>query len=556
MTSLTFNKGILQSIPWFNKEVEKEQEQDLGLFKEDICADLESAIQRHPYLAEYINSLPENPKYVLSPNREPPRKKVNLLYPLGLGIYANIVIDESNNSYNLIEPLKPDDKLLSEVETAVARLVESKDYGEKKAQILAALFRRALKGKEIKIPKGTNEDNVLYYFLRGKIGYDFLDGFLADPQLEDISIPGAGKIFVYHNTFGSLETNKDIAQKNIDLLLKNIAERHGKVLSYTHPIVDIHLSDGSRLNIVFGGDISLRGSNFTIRKFPTEPISIAQLIRWHTLTSELAAYLWMLFEVGVSALVCGETASGKTTLLNALTCFIGSDLKLVSIEETPEINVYHQNWIREVTRMHTGAQVTMFDLLKAALRQRPDYIIVGEIRGEEGKIAFQAIETGHPVLSTMHAGNLGQLFQRLTSFPIEVPKSHIDGLNLVIFQARMEQGKKFVRRCTSINEVIGFEPENGKLNYLPTFTYDEDTDKFRFMGSSYHLENKVLAFRGWNKERIKDIYEEIQVRAEILDYLAINFPSYADVTKTMITARNAGIMEVHRRVREMGAPWI
>jgi flagellar protein FlaI len=529
--------------------------QNLGLFNQPICETLQAATAKHAYLDAYIKKIAEPPNYITDVEAEQFDEKVNVIYPLSSGIYTHITRGETVNKYNIIEPPKPDPKLLAEMETAVARLVESKDYGDQKAAILADLFRKAIKKKMVKLPKGADQDILLYHFLREKIGHGFLDGFLADPNLEDISIPGAGSVFVYHRTFGNLETSVDVSQDRINELLRNIAERHGKVLSYTHPIIDIHLDDGSRLNIVFGEDISLRGSNFTIRKFPKEPISIAQLIKWHTLTSELGAYLWMLFEVGITALVCGETASGKTTTLNALTSFIGNDSKIISIEETPEINVYQKNWIREITRMHTGVQVTMFDLLKAALRQRPDYIIVGELRGEEGKIAFQAVETGHPVLSTMHAGNLGQLFQRLTSYPIDVPKSHIDGLNLVIFQARIERGSKFIRRCTSINEVIGYEPDEGRLNYLPTFMYDEDLDKFRFMGSSFHLENRVLAFRGWGENRIKEVYEELKARAEILDYLAENYPTHTEVSQTMATARTQGIWEVHRRVKEMKVPW-
>jgi flagellar protein FlaI len=529
---------------------------DLGLFNREVSETLDTAVQKHPYLADYLKTLPEAPKYMLDIENEHFDNKVNVMYPLGLGIYAHITMGEVANRYNVIEPPQPDRKLLAGIEAAVARLVEAKEYGEQKANILAAFFRKVIKEKMVKLPKEVDKNILLYHFLREKIGHGFLEGFLADPGLEDISIPGAGSIFVYHRTFGNLQTSVDVSQEAINELLRNIAERHGKVLSYTHPIIDIHLNDGSRLNIVFGEDISIRGSNFTIRKFPKDPISVAQLIKWHTLTAELAAYLWMLFEIGISALVCGETASGKTTTLNALTCFIGADSKIISIEETPEIQVFHKNWIREVTRLHTGVQVTMFDLLKAALRQRPDYIIVGELRGEEGKIAFQAVETGHPVLSTMHAGNLGQLFQRLTSYPIDVPKSHIDGLNLVIFQARMERGSKFIRRCTSINEVIGYEPDEGRLNYLPTFTYDEDLDKFRFMGSSFHLENRVLAFRGWGKDRIRSIYEEMQARTDILNYLAEKYPSYAEVSKTIIAVNSMGIWEVHKRVKEEKIPWV
>ena len=197
----------------------------------------------------------------------------------------------------------------------------------------------------------------------------------------------------------------------------------------------------------------------------------------------------------------------------------------------------------------------MFDLLKAALRQRPDYIIVGEIRGEEGRVALQAIETGHPVLSTMHAGSLGQLFQRLTSDPINVPKSHIDGLNLAIFQARMEREKRLLRRVTSINEIIGYEPDENRLNYLPTFLYDASVDNLRFMGSSYHLETKVLAFRGWGKARLRELYDEMKARAEILNFLAENFPKYLDVWRTVIEVKNKGVWEVHQKVKEMKVPW-
>jgi len=536
------------------KEEAEEVEEEVWPFKKTICETLEEATKEHPYLASYIESLPEKPNYLLNLDLEGEVGE-NIIYPLGLGIYAHIYVGGEIGKYNLVEPEKPDRELLDEVEMAVAKLVKAKEYTGQREKILAFLFKQAIKKKLIKIPKGLDENNVLYYFLREKIGHGFLDGFLADPWLEDVSIPGEGRVFVYHKMFGHLETNVEVSKGEIDRLLKNISERYGKVLSYTHPIIDIHLPDGSRFNIVFGEDISLKGSNFTIRKFPKEPISVAHLIKWRTLSPELAAYLWMLFDVGVSAFVCGETASGKTTTLNALACFINSDSKIVSIEETPEINIFHKNWIREVTRIHTGAQVTMFDLLKAALRQRPDYIIVGEIRGEEGRVAFQAIETGHPVLSTMHAGTLGQLFQRLTSYPIEVPKTHIDGLNLAIFQARMERGKKFIRRVTSVNEIIGYEPDENRLNYLPTFIYDPDLDHLRFMGSSFHLETKVLTFRGWGKERLRELYEEMKARAEILSFLAENFPRYTDVWKTVIEVRNKGVWEVYRKVKEMRVPW-
>jgi len=533
----------------------EETEEDVWPFRKTLCETLEEAVKEHPYLASYLQKLSKKPKYVTGLDLvEGYKGEANFIYPLGLGIYAHINVGGEIGKYNIIEPEKTDSETLDAVEAAIARLVTDKEYDEKRERVLASLFRQAIKRKWVKVPK-DKETLVLYYFLREKIRYGFLEGFLADPWLEDISIPGEGKVFVYHKMYGPLETNVDVSKDEIDRLLRSISERYGKVLSYTHPIIDIHLPDGSRFNIVFGEDISLKGSNFTIRKFPKEPVSVAQLIRWGTFSPELGAYLWMLFDVGISAFFCGETASGKTTSVNAFTCFISPDSKVVSIEETPEINLFHKNWVREITRLHTGTQVTMFELLKAALRQRPDYIIVGEIRGEEGRVAFQAIETGHPVLSTIHAGTLGQLFQRLTSDPINVPKTHIDGLNLAIFQARMERGKKLIRRVTSVNEIIGYASDEAKLNYLPTFIYDSDLDQLRFTGSSFHLETKVLSFRGWSKDRLKELYSEMRARAEILSFLSKNFPRYLDLWKTVIAVQNRGVWEAYRKVKEMKPPW-
>lgn len=550
-------KSIGQSLKLKSSpKTEEIPEEEIWPFGKSRCETLEEAVKEHPYLASYLEELEIKPKYVANLEIKIREREPNIVYPLGLGIYAHIVVGEEVSKYNIVEPEKPNRELLDKLETAVARLVSDGEYEQKQREtILASLFRKVIKKKWIKIPKGVDENVLLYFFLREKVGHGFVDGFLADPLLEDVSIPGEGHIYVYHKVYGPLESNTVISRNDVDRFLRNVSERYGKVLSFTHPIIDIHLPDGSRFNVVFGEDISLKGSNFTIRKFPEEPISVAQLISWGTFTPELAAYLWMLFDVGVSAFVNGETASGKTTTLNALTSFITSDSKLISIEETPEVNVLHRNWIREVTRLHTGTKVTMFDLLKAALRQRPDYIIVGEIRGEEGRVALQAIETGHPVLSTMHAGSLGQLFQRLTSDPINVPKSHIDGLNLAIFQARMEREKRLMRRVTSINEIIGYEPDENRLNYLPTFLYDASLDNLRFMGSSYHLETKVLTFRGWGKERLRELYDEMKARAEILSFLAENYPKYSDVWRTVIEVKNKGVREVHRKVKEMKVPW-
>jgi len=548
---------MMRLLKIFSRRRDEGEGEALSLFRGEAPKTIEEATERYPYLADYLEKLKVKPRYVVNLDLElNVGEEANILYPLRKGIFVHVMSGEEIGRYNIIEPPKPEPDVMEHVESAIAKIVDEKPLepggGEEQ---LVSLFRLAKRKKLIKLKTG-DERNALYYFLREKVGYGFLDSFLADPFLEDISIPGAGNIFVYHKLFGSLETNVKISKDEIDRMLRSIAERYGKILSYSNPIIDIHLPDGSRFNIVFGEDISLRGSNFTIRKFPKEPISVAHLIKWNTMSAELAAYLWMLLEVGVSCMVCGETASGKTTTLNALMAFIKPNFKIVSIEETPEVNLFHKNWIREVTRLHTGSPVTMFDLLKAALRQRPDYIIVGEIRGEEGRIAFQAIETGHPVISTMHAGNLQQLFQRLTSDPINVPKTHINALNLTIFQARMERGKKLIRRVTSVNEIIGYDPDEGRLNFLPTFMYDPDTDTHNFMKISFLLENVVLPFRGWGKERLPELYKELEMRKEILSYLAEKHPRYMDVWRTIIEIDRRGINDVYSMIEKGEAPWI
>ena len=530
-----------------------------GILTYELPETLEEGLSKHKHLAAYIDSLDEKPRYLATIDRSlGNEKKTNIVYPLGLRIYTHVRVGGEMNTYNLIEPYPPDEDLLIKVESEVAGLVNDSDISLEigvegdKERVLSSLFTKA--ARKLKI-KREEQDNVLYYFLREKIRYGFLDGFLEDNWLEDISVPGAGNVFVYHKIYGNMKTNVEVSMERIDRLLKGITERYGKVLSYTNPIIDIHLEDGSRFNVVFGEDISLKGSNFTIRKFSKDPISVAHLINWKTMTSELVAYMWMLQSVGVSCFFCGETASGKTTSMNAITGLVRSDSKIVSIEETPEVNVLHKNWVREVTRMHTGTKVTMFDLLKAALRQRPDMIIMGEIRGVEGQVAFQAIETGHPVMSTVHAGTLGQLFQRLTSEPINVPKSHVDGLNIAIFQARIERRGKLIRRVTSVNEIIGYDADSGSLNYLPTFIYDADMDKLSFLGSSYMMETKILPFRGWAKDRLPELYEEMRIRAEIISYLSENLPNYLDVWRTVIETERSSVGEVKNRIMRGETPW-
>jgi len=557
---------IQVQVPKSDKKKRNEKAKFVSLYDLELPKTLEEAYEKYPYLKSYVEAAGITPEYVIDPSMVGSGSDLmsaafvlDIVYPIGLGAFVHIKLGGEYGKYNIIEPEKPPRKILEQVEDAIAKAITEKtivaEGAKEKERLIEKLFKEAVKKRILKLPPGKQK-NVLYHFLREKVGHGVLDDFLADPWLEDISVPGAGHVYVYHKFFGELESNTDISLEDGESLLRGLAERHGKVLSYTNPILDVHLEDGSRFNIVFGEDISIKGSNFTIRKFPKEPISVAHCIKWKTMSAELGAYMWILLEMGISFFMCGETASGKTTSLNAFVGLIKPDAKIVSIEETPEVNLAHKNWVREVTRLHTGSKVTMFDLLKAALRQRPDQIIVGEIRGEEGQIAFQAIETGHPVVSTIHAGDLQTLFQRLTSSPIDVPKSHMNGLNVAIFQNRIKRGLKLVRRVTSVNEIINYDQEEGQLNFLPIFTFDSDEDLLRFSGTSFLLEAKILPYRGWPPERLPELYEELKMRAAILTALADKHPRFKDVWNTVIEVESVGVEEVYRKVKEGQFTWL
>lgn len=367
-----------------------------------------------------------------------------------------------------------------------------------------------------------------YMIIRDKIEMGTLKPFLSDRYIEDITCDGVGPIFIEHKIFKGLKSVVGFQDsKELDAFVIKLAERIKRPLTYRNPIVDSTLPDGSRINIVYGTEISKHGSNFTIRKVNEIPLSILQVIESGACNYMMAAYLWICLEYGMSMFVSGETASGKTTTLNALTTFIPPENKIVTIEDTPELTVPHRNWTREVAKAKgkgegEGSEVTMFDLLKSALRQRPNQILVGEIRGVEGSVAFSAMQTGHPVMSTFHAASVEKLIQRLCGDPINIPKTYVDNLNLVIIQSavKLPQGGT-VRRMLSINELVGYDPETQGFSFMAAFVWDPATDTFTFtgQGSSYLLESKIATVLGIPENRRADIYDEVDKRARILERL-------------------------------------
>lgn len=523
------------------------------------------------YVVKYLKSLQEKkitmPDFVDKLTEDDRNtKNPNLIYPIGNSVFIHAdginIEGDRYPIYKIISPEQPDPLLFSNVERRFAIYAsQSKppDDKEQRNDIIDAYLNSICEkttqkpnyqniAKSKKILVNIEDFNSLkYYFKRKRVGLDLLEPYLSDPYLEDISMVGGGKSFIVHKMFGPMRVSDEISNEELDDMLITMAEQFGKSMSNARPIVDARLPDGSRINIVFGNDISLHGTNLTIRRFSGIPISITQIINYKTIDAKSAAFLWMLLEQGMSLFVCGETASGKTTTLTALTTFIDPTLKIVSIEDTPEISIPHKNWVNEVTR-DTGnntSTIDMQDLLKAALRQRPNYIIVGEIRGVEANVAFQAMQTGHPVLSTFHAATVSSLTQRLINDPINIPKTNIDNLNVVVIQGAVT-GKSghLVRRVLSVNEIVGYDSDLNQVMFTPLFKWDSSKDEMRFTGngSSVLFKSKLLQLRGFAENEEVKLYDELENREEILLRLVRNKVfNYYDVFKEIAKVSEIGV---------------
>jgi flagellar protein FlaI len=386
-------------------------------------------------------------------------------------------------------------------------------------------FEKTKGGRKGRIHVTEFQYNSIRYLLKRKLeGMSVLEPMIQDPYIEDISCSGLGNIFVEHKIFGALRTSIGFdSNDSLDKFVIELSESIKHPVTFREPVVDSTLPDGSRINIVYGTDVSKRGSNFSIRKFSETPLSILELIQFNALDFEMAAYLSLIIQEGMNVWVSGETASGKTTMMNALTTFIPPEYKIVSIEDTPEVQVPHHNWIRGVTRgsgrQAESSEISMFDLLKAALRQRPNLIIVGEIRGVEGAVAFQAMQTGHACMSTFHAASVAKLIQRITGNPINVPKSYVDNLNVIAIcqQVRLASGH-LARRLTSINEIVNYDSIADSFSFIEIFTWNPLDDTFIFRGNqnSYILENKIAPRRGFPEGKRRQIYKILKQRAEVL----------------------------------------
>tara|TARA_B100000609_G_scaffold113100_1_gene89906 strand:+ start:2749 stop:4467 length:1719 start_codon:yes stop_codon:yes gene_type:complete len=486
---------------------------------------------------------------------EPPSDEEGGGQVLWFGLEPQLNEEEENIRRDLVEtllqeaPTAPSFTTDSEFETILGQMIDRYTISENEASIVSRRRGRmweliGLDDKRITVSE-TQRQRLRYIIIRDLIRNGPLETLLSDEMLEDIHSVGLKHIHMDHKVFGMVTSNIRFREREIlSRYLRAMSERIGRPVSDNKPIIDGALLDGSRINIIFSDDVSMLGPSFTIRKFAEETISVIQLIKWGTMSAQQAAYVWICLEYGMSVLVSGETASGKTTTLNAILPFIDHNVKIYSAEDTPEVKVRHKIWQRLVTRdsKNEDSRVEMFDLLKAALRSRPRYIIIGEIRGVEGATAFQAMQTGHPVIATFHASSIVKMIQRFTGDPINVPIRFFDNLNFAIFQEVVEApGGGIARRITGIDEVIGYNKHSDGVLTRGMFEWDPVKDKhyFRGMFQSHLLENKIAAMAGFANKR--DIYDEMLRRAAAIERMADrDLTHYDDVFDLLNIYYNSG----------------
>ena len=510
----------------------------------------ELVFQKNPHLKKYVDEITKKmsePKlYSILPFEARDEKYPNLIYSGQGSIFIHIfkTKDMDEMEYNSIEPkldeneqikhdqlqklivkIAPqkksvitDDELKEILHELIDELIIVDENAVEAEKVKKKRFGKSEKTEKIKATS-LQKSNIEYFIIKNIVGGGPLECFMRDPYLEDIHIVTGEKIHLIHKIFGMIKTNVEISKDDGHVFARKLSEKMDAPVSEGQPIADGVLPDGSRGNIIYSDAISIKGPSMTIRRFTETPISITQLIKWGTLSSGIAAYLWICLQYGRSFFICGGTACGKTTTMNAIIPFIPPERKIYTTESTPEMQVPHTVWQQLLTKTSgpEEGQVDMFALLRAALRSRPDYIIPGEVRGAEGSIVFQAMQTGHPCMSTFHAGTVTKVIQRFTGDPINVPKTFMDNLDFVVIQLAIDRDGKLLRRVTSIDEIEGYNRAVDGIMSRSAFEWDaiEDEHRFKANRNSFILEEKIAKNAGYADTA--EIYLEYDKRKHILD---------------------------------------
>jgi flagellar protein FlaI len=480
-------------------------------------------------------------------NQETFKEHYPLLLPFS---YAAIVEDERKElKYAILEPTltELDKQWVNEIKSILwdELAINTKSFKTKEEAedfLKQKILQTAIRYK-IEVDANTL-GKYQYYIVRDFLGFGKIDGIMRDENIEDVSCDGTNSpVFVWHRKYESIPSNVVFAtHEELENFVFKLAYLCGRHISIAQPILDGTLPDGSRAQVTYGTEVTPKGSTFTIRKFKKSPLTITDLIIYKALSPEIAAYYWFLIENRHSVMIGGDIGGGKTSMLNAISLFIRPTLKIVSIEDTQEIRLPHQNWEMMVTRqgLGTGAgavgeagigSISMFDLLRAALRQRPDFIIVGEIRGEEAYALFQAMATGHLGLTTIHAEHVQGVLHRLTTRPMNIPQTQVENLNAISIVRRLVVNNVSLRRTISVSEMVGWDKEKNDFKIQDIFRWNPEKDVYLKVGRSPLLD-KISSQWGYTEQ---DIDEELEKRKTILEYMVRkHVRSYEDVSKLVL----------------------
>ncbi len=431
-------------------------------------------------------------------------------------------------------------ELLERIEKNMEQVVKSsKTLPEDLTSLtIDQIIENYLSNRKNKYPLKTI-DKLKYYIKRDYEGFGPLDAVIKDPMVEDVSCNGVGiPVFIEHKIHGSLRTNIVFdSEEKLDSYVVRLAQMCGKEVSMNEPIIDGTFPQGHRIQLTFGKEISTKGSAFTFRLFRETPFTPIELIKYGAATPEVVTYLWFAVENLKSAIIAGVPGVGKTSTINAMLMFIPPNTKVFSIEETREINILHQNWVATSTREsiyssgnadEKNPPIGMFELVRMAMRQRPTYIVLGEIRGRESYSLFQAISTGHTAYSTIHADSMETLVNRLESNPLNIPRVLISALNIVMFNKFIRMGSRNMRKLTEIDEILGIDPDTGEILYNRVYAFDYNQNKQVYSGYSKIL-NEIRDSKQWTDE---DLQAEFEKRQRLLEgMLKNNITDYANITK-------------------------
>ncbi len=453
------------------------------------------------------------------------KSKIDVRYALiSPFAYSHIYWDDKKKEvlYELEEPLlsEREKQILNKIESSMREIINMNvlvektieamiEYIDKMAELLISELNLTLSGESYK--------KIFYYLFRNFVGLNEIEPLMSDYFIEDIECNGIDTpVYIIHRIYRNMKTN--IVFKDVDKLasfVEKLAQRCGRYISYASPLFDGSLPDGSRVNATYTTDVTTHGPTFTIRKFTKTPWTPPQLIAFRTLSPEMLAYFWILIQYKANILITGGTASGKTTLLNALAFFIPPEARVVSIEDTREINIARENWLPSVARSAIGVgkvgEVDLFSLLKNSFRQNPDYVIVGEVRGKEAFVLFQGMASGHASISTMHADSVETLIRRLETPPIELSPTLVNTLDIVAIMTHAIVNKQQTRKLKSIVEIVNVNPKGVAVTNTP-FVWNPSDNKFYFKRDSRALEKIALKY-GMTKEEID---REFEIRTRLL----------------------------------------